>query len=105
MPRKYIAFDIETAKDVPGEDFNWKPHRPLGISCAAGLCSDAGDPILWYGKTPGGDPAPRLLQADAARLLQLREKLKEEAIRYDNDIWNKYQTLFQRQGQTLCFPY
>jgi hypothetical protein len=31
MPRKYLAFDIETAKDVPEADFNWKPHRPLGI--------------------------------------------------------------------------
>jgi len=29
MKRKYLAIDIETAKDVPGEDFNWKPHRPL----------------------------------------------------------------------------
>ena len=45
MPRQFIAFDIETAKDVPGEDFNWKPHRPLGISCAAGLCSGAAEPI------------------------------------------------------------
>lgn len=69
MPRKYVAFDIETAKDVPGEDFNWKPHRPLGISCAAGLCSDAKDPILWYGKTPDGTPGPRMSQADARQLV------------------------------------
>ena len=41
MKRKYVAFDIETAKDVPGEDFNWKPHRPLGICCAAALPADA----------------------------------------------------------------
>jgi hypothetical protein len=32
MARQYLAFDIETAKDVPGDDFNWRPHRPLGIS-------------------------------------------------------------------------
>ena len=35
MGRNYLAFDIETAKDVPGPDFNWKRHRPLGITCIA----------------------------------------------------------------------
>lgn len=35
MTRKYLAFDIETAKDIPEADFNWRPSRPLGISCAA----------------------------------------------------------------------
>ena len=37
MTRRYLAFDIETAKDVPGVEFNWRAHRPLGISCAP-LC-------------------------------------------------------------------
>ena len=41
MARRYLAFDIETAKDVPGDDFNWRPHRPLGIACAATLDSDS----------------------------------------------------------------
>ncbi len=69
MTRKFVAFDIETAKDVPGEDFNWKPHRPLGIACAAGLCTDAVEPILWYGKTAVGEPTPRLTQSEAAALV------------------------------------
>ena len=43
MARRYLAFDIETAKDVPGEDFNWRPHRPLGISCAATLASPSSE--------------------------------------------------------------
>ena len=45
MMRKYLAFDIETAKDIPGEDFNWKPHRPIGICCAAALAEGAKQPI------------------------------------------------------------
>jgi len=55
MARRYLAFDIETAKDIPGDDFNWRPHRPLGISCAATLASDSDQPRLctarhWMGR-------------------------------------------------------
>lgn len=45
MARKYLAFDIETATDVPCDDFNRRPHRPLGICCAAALPSDAKEPV------------------------------------------------------------
>jgi hypothetical protein len=64
MKRKFIAFDIETATDVPGEDFNWKPHRPLGICCAAALPGDGGAAIVWHGKADG-KPAPRMSQIEA----------------------------------------
>ncbi len=70
MPCKYLAFDIETAKDVPGDDFNWRPHRPLGISCAATLASDSGALRLWHGKTADGSPAARMTAADALELVQ-----------------------------------
>jgi hypothetical protein len=70
MARKYLAFDIETAKDVPGEDFNWRPHRPLGISCAATLASDSNELRLWHGKTTDGSPAGRMTQADALGFVQ-----------------------------------
>jgi hypothetical protein len=69
MKRKYIAFDIETAKEVPGEDFDWKPHRPLGICCAAALAEGAEQPIVWYGKAPDGKPAARLSQAEAGQVV------------------------------------
>ncbi len=69
MKRRYIAFDIETAKEVPGEDFNWRPHRPLGICCAAALADGAEQPIVWHGKTPHGEPASRLSQAEAGQLV------------------------------------
>jgi len=70
MARRYLAFDIETAKDVPGDDFNWRPHRPLGISCAATLTSDSSEVQLWYGKTVEGRPAPRMTRDDVAALVQ-----------------------------------
>src|SRR5882724_10843572 len=51
MNRKYLAFDIETAADIPGPDFNWRPHRPIGITCAAIVASDALQPVVWHGKS------------------------------------------------------
>lgn len=68
MARKFLAFDIETAKDVPGEDFNWKPHRPLGISCAATLASDAAKPHLWHGGT-SAQPSACMSSAEAVALV------------------------------------
>ena len=49
MKRKYLAFDIETAKVVPENETNWKSHRPLGISCAATLLADSNELVLWHG--------------------------------------------------------
>jgi len=42
MDQKYLAFDIEIAKEIPEGETDWKAHRPLGISCAATLASDQG---------------------------------------------------------------
>jgi hypothetical protein len=70
MANRYLAFDIETAKDVPGDDFNWRPHRPLGISCAATLASDGTEPRLWLGRNQNGSPAPYMSREDAAELVQ-----------------------------------
>lgn len=64
-----MAFDIETVKEVPGEDFNWKPYRPLGISCAAAFPCDAKEPIVWYGKNPDGTPAQRMSQGEARNVV------------------------------------
>ena len=69
MKRQYIAFDIETAKEVPGDDFNWKPHRPLGICCAAALSSDSTQPMVWHGKTVDGKPASRLSPSEASHIV------------------------------------
>ena len=81
MKRRYLAFDIETAKDVPGDDFNWRPHRPLGISCAATMASDSSQPTLWYAKTSKGLPAERMGREDARQLVQHLAQMAEEGYR------------------------
>lgn len=75
MERKYLAFDIETATDVPGDDFNWRPYRPLGICCAAALPCDAKEPIVWCGRNPDGTPRKRMLQSEAAKVVHELAKL------------------------------
>ena len=86
MTRRYLAFDIETAKDVPGEDFNWRAHRPLGISCAAALRCDADEAILWYGKKDDGTPAGRMSRGEAGELVRELARLTTEG--YTLLTWN-----------------
>lgn len=69
MKRKYLAFDIETAAEVPGPDFNWRPHRPLGITCAAALPCDEDKAIIWHGKTDDGTPAERMSADEVVRVV------------------------------------
>lgn len=85
MPTRYLAFDIETAKEVPGEDFNWRPHRPLGIACAATLTSD-GEPRLWHGAATQGRPAPRMSQVDARQFVDYLARMSAEG--YTILSWN-----------------
>jgi hypothetical protein len=75
VTRRYLAFDLETAKDVPGEDFNWRPHRPLGISCAATITSDSSAMRLWHGKTKDGLPAKQMSRDDAKGLVEYLAKM------------------------------
>lgn len=68
MMRKYLAFDIETASTVDGDD--WRSCRPLGITCAAALASDAkARPVLWHGMTEDGAPAERMSRREARHLV------------------------------------
>lgn len=59
--RKYLAFDIETAKVIEGE---WRSCRPLGISCAATLL-DSEEPVLWHSCS-----AQQMSQQQAAGLVE-----------------------------------
>ncbi len=86
MTRKYLAFDIETAKEVPGEDFNWKPYRPLGICCAAAFPCDAKEPIVWSGKKHDGTPAERMSRGEASNVV--RELVNLVADGYTLLTWN-----------------
>ncbi len=70
MTRKYLAFDIETAADIPGPDFNWRPHRPIGITCAA-IVADVQEPIVWHGKTADGKHAPRMTRDEVREVVKV----------------------------------
>lgn len=66
MAGKYVAFDIETAKIVPGDDFHWQPHRPLGIACIASLASGEAAPRIWLTRDAERQPAGQMSAADVA---------------------------------------
>ncbi len=70
MSRKYLAFDIETAKEIPGVDFNWKPHRPLGITCIASLETGEEEPRIWMSQTNSGTPAPQMTRPDVVSFVR-----------------------------------
>ena len=61
MSRKYLAFDIETAKLLPEDETDWTAHRPLGIACAATLSDD--ELVLWHGND-------KMSQQEASQLVQ-----------------------------------
>ncbi len=86
MTRKYLAFDIETAADIPGPDFNWRPHRPIGITCAAIVASDAPEPIVWHGKTDARAPAPRMTRDEAREVV--KSLVQKAAEGYTVVTWN-----------------
>ncbi|HEX9879126.1 MAG TPA: ribonuclease H-like domain-containing protein [Candidatus Binatia bacterium] len=69
MARKYLAFDIETAAEVPGPEFDWRRYRPIGITCAAVLASDASEPTVWHGKQADGLPAARMSPDEARNMV------------------------------------
>jgi len=81
MAHRYLAFDIETAKDVPGNDFNWRPYRPLGISCVATLASGSDQPLLWYSKTQDCVPEKKMSRQDAQELVRYLSKMAIEGFR------------------------
>jgi hypothetical protein len=45
---KFCSFDIEIAKALPEGETDWDAHRPLGISCAATICTGDERPTLWF---------------------------------------------------------
>lgn len=86
MLRKYLAFDIETAAEVPGTDFNWRPYRPLGITCIGAFPCDAPDPITWHARNPDGSPAKRMTREEANRVLNYLQNMVSNG--YTLLTWN-----------------
>ncbi len=67
MVRRYLAFDIETAKETLEDD--WVLQRPLGITCAAAMSSDDQTPRLWYGVNKDGTPARQMSRQEVGKLV------------------------------------
>lgn len=70
MARRYVAFDIETAREISESDFDWRPHRPLGICCAAALPGDSQQVTTWSGGNKDGTRAARMSREDVRAMLR-----------------------------------
>ncbi len=64
MSRKYLAFDIETAKILPEVVGDLLAHRPLGICCVATLAADEDEPQWLYSVESDGTPSPQMTRTD-----------------------------------------
>lgn len=73
MARKYLAFDIETAKITPdGDDI--QNHRPLGISCwAVALLDDGGEIVArsYCGTDSEGNNTQQMNQMECMALVRM----------------------------------
>ena len=68
--KRYLAFDLETAKILPDNDKDIKLYRPLGISCATAVAEDdAINAFCWYGKDEKGNPTNRMTSKEASKLV------------------------------------
>ena len=77
--KRYLAFDMETAKILPSEVKDILQHRPLGIACAAAVAED--DPtntFRWHGWDTDKRPAKQMSPTEAEKLvfdlMELSEK-------------------------------
>ena len=87
MDRKYLAFDIETAKILPDGEQDLKSHRPLGITCAATLAQGKGEvPIIWYSRADDDYPAGQLNVFDVRDLVGYLIRMSESG--YTILTWN-----------------
>ena len=83
MTRRYLAFDVETARLPEGD---WRSCRPLGISCAATLPGDGREPTLWHGGTDRARPADRMSREETAALVRCLSEQVEHG--YTLLTWN-----------------
>ncbi len=67
--RRFLAFDIETAKVLPVAVSDILAHRPLGIACVAAFANDLPQPLVWHGRDESGRPSGQMTSEEAARLV------------------------------------
>lgn len=68
--RRYVAFDIETAKLLPDDVTDILAHRPLGVACAAAYTGDTARVRLWHGRAADGSPAPKMSRSEVAAMVR-----------------------------------
>lgn len=70
MNKRFLAFDLETAKVLPETVTDLFAHRPVGIACAAAVAADRRNPFVWHGGASRERPSPRLSKSEASQLIQ-----------------------------------
>lgn len=86
MSKRYLAFDIETAKVLPELVTDLLAHRPLGICCAAAVAIDRPSANIWHGRMASGTPAPRMTPVEMQGLVRDLGNLVSEG--YTLVTWN-----------------
>ncbi len=86
MARRYLAFDIETAKILPDRVTDLLVHRPLGICCAAALAADMDKAITWCGSSESGEPTQQMSQPEVQALVRDLSSLVSDG--YTLLTWN-----------------
>ncbi len=84
--RRYVAFDIETAKILPDGVTDLLVHRPLGISCAAALAADRDEATTWCGSSESHQPAQQMSQPEVQVLVRDLSSLVSDG--YTLLTWN-----------------
>jgi hypothetical protein len=85
MSRRYLAFDLETAKLLPRTVNDVLAHRPLGIACAAAVASGLDEPITWHGRD-GDRPSAQMSRDEAGAMVDDLVALVEDG--YTLVTWN-----------------
>jgi len=102
MTRKYVAFDLETAKILPENFGDLHDHRPLGISCTATWCSDESVAETFHSTNADGSPAPQMTAQDLTAFIE-HLKIKSQAgytIITHNGLGFDFDILGEESGQT-----
>jgi hypothetical protein len=59
--KRYLSFDIETARELPDGIKDILQHRPLGIACATAVAEDdTANSFRWHGWDENQQPASQM---------------------------------------------
>lgn len=105
MKRRYLAFDIETAKIVSFNGDDWRRYRPLGICCAATFLEGDDAPMIWHGGKSTDRPAKQMEKRALSKLLEYLTRKSESGftILTWNGVGFDFDVLAEESGNSkLC---